>query len=113
MVTINYINDGGAYTICYDKSDLSKTEDMLREKFQIIKNTEIPKLNKSWKCSRLCHFGKTTFENTAILPIVEYRDNQVCKADTMMTKCEQLKHDIDMDAIPVGLLETETYSLSS
>ena len=99
MVTINYINDGGAYTICYDKSDLSKTEDMLREKFQIIKNTEIPKLNKSWKCSRLCHFGKTTFENTAILPIVEYRDNQVCKVDTMMTKCEQLKHDIDISGI--------------
>lgn len=99
MVSINFINDGGAFTLCYDKSDLQQTEDMIRKKFEIIKNTKIPELNKSWKCSKLCHFGKTTFENSSILPIIEYRSNQLCKANTIMTKCEQLKHDIEIKGV--------------
>jgi hypothetical protein len=99
MVSINFINDGGAFTICYDKNDLPKTENMIRMKFDAIKNTKIPQLNKSWKCSKLCHFGKTTFENSSILPIIEYRDHQICKVDTYMTKCEQIKHDIGIKGI--------------
>jgi hypothetical protein len=53
-------------------------------------------------CSKLCHFGKTTFENSNILPIIEYRDNQLCQQGSYMTKCEQIKHDMDlhgMDAV--------------
>jgi hypothetical protein len=54
-------------------------------------------------CNKLCHFGKTTFENdNKILPIIEYRDNQVCNPNYPMTKCEQIKHDIEikgMDAV--------------
>ena len=96
MVSINFINDGGAFTICYDKSDLPKTEDMLRIKFTDIKKTQVPQLNKSWKCNKLCHFGKTTFENTHKLPIIEYRENQVTPIYNLMTKCEQVKHDIDL-----------------
>jgi hypothetical protein len=99
MVSINFINDGGPFTICYDKSDLLSTEEMLRKKFQIIKNTEVPKLNKTWKCTKLCHFGKTTFEDSHLLPIVEYRDGQVTSKDQFMTKCEQIKHDIEIKGI--------------
>ena len=99
IFTINFINDGGAFSVCYDKSDLPKTEEMIRQKFETIKNTKAPQLNKSWKCSKLCHFGKTTFENTHVLPIIEYRDNQLCKVDTNMTKCEQVKHDIELMGI--------------
>jgi heterodisulfide reductase subunit A-like polyferredoxin len=72
---------------------------MLRRKFEYIKNTKKPKLNKSWMCSKLCHFGKTTFENTNILPIIEYRDNQTCQQGTCMTKCEQVKHDLELHGI--------------
>ncbi len=99
MFTINFINDGGAFTVSYDKSDLSKTEDMIRQKFETIKNTQVPQLNKSWKCTKLCHFGKTTFENSHVLPIVEYRDNQICTNGSTMTKCEQIKHDIQLKGI--------------
>lgn len=99
IFTINFINDGGAFSVCYDKSDLSQTEDMIRKKFETIKNTTKPQLNKSWKCTKLCHFGKTTFENTHMLPILEYRDNQLCKVDSYMTKCEQIKHDIELKGI--------------
>ena len=96
IFSIYFINDGGPFSICFDHFDLGKTESMLRQKFEVIKNTKRPQLNKSWMCSKLCHFGKTTFENSHILPIVEYRDGQVCNKDQNMTKCEQLKHDIEL-----------------
>lgn len=99
IFSIYFINDGGPFSICFDKSDLPKTEEMLRKKFEIVKNTRKPKLNKSWMCSKLCHFGKTTFENSHILPQIEYRENQQCSVGSTMTKCEQIKHDIDMNGM--------------
>lgn len=96
IFSIYFINDGGPFSICFDKSDLVKTEEMLRQKFEIVKNTRKPKLNKSWMCNKLCHFGKTTFENTHVLPQIEYRENQTCTMGSTMTKCEQIKHDMDM-----------------
>ena len=96
MVTINFINDGGPFSVIFDKHDLAKTEDMIRAKFEKIKSVKKPSLHKSWMCSKLCHFGKTTFENTNITPLIEYRDGQVCKVDNFMTKCEQVKHDIEL-----------------
>ena len=100
IFSIYFINDGGPFSICFDKSDLIKTENMLRNKFEIIKNVKKPKLNRSWMCNKLCHFGKTTFENDKnVLPILEYRDNQTCKTGSFMTKCEQIKHDIELHGI--------------
>ena len=96
MVTIFFINDGGAFSVIFDKSDLAKTESVLRDKFEIIKKTQKPRLHKSWMCSKLCHFGKSTFENSNVLPILEYRDNQLCQKNSHMTKCEQIKHDIEL-----------------
>jgi hypothetical protein len=40
MVSINFINDGGPFSICFDKKDLAKTELMLKDKFEIIKKAE-------------------------------------------------------------------------
>lgn len=96
IFSIYFINDGGPFSICFDKSDLKKTEDMLRNKFDIIKASNKPKLHKSWMCSKLCHFGKTNFSDSNILPILEYRDGQVCKPGNFMTKCEQVKHDLGL-----------------
>jgi hypothetical protein len=102
IVTIFFINDGGPFSILFDKSDIIQTETMLRNKFEVIKKNRKPSLNKSWMCTKLCHFGKTTFDNTHVHPLQEYRDNQVCSKNNTMTKCEQIKHDIDlkgMDAV--------------
>jgi hypothetical protein len=96
IFSIYFINDGGPFSICFDKKDLSETENMLRQKFEHIKQTKKPRLNKSWMCNKLCHFGKTTFENTSVLPIIEYRDNQTCQQGSFMTKCEQIKHDTEL-----------------
>ena len=99
IFSIYFINDGGPFSICFHDYNLSETEDMLRHKFETIKSTSRPKLNKSWMCNKLCHFGKTTYENTHIEPLIEYRDNQVCKIGNIMTKCEQTKHDLDLYGI--------------
>lgn len=96
IFTIYFINDGGPFSILFNKEHLSKTEDMLRQKFLSIKKNKKPKLNRTWMCNKLCHFGKTTFEDHAtISPIVEYRDDQVVAKNSIMTKCEQIKHDIE------------------
>lgn len=99
IFSIYFINDGGPFSICFDKKDLKDTEDMLREKFDLIKKSKRPKLNKTWMCTKLCHFGKTNFIDTHIEPISEYRDGQICQNGSTMTKCEQVKHDIELYGI--------------
>jgi len=89
MVTIFFINDGGPFTVCFSKEDLPKTEEMIKSRFELIKKTELPRLNKSWMCTKLCGAGKTSYEGTHIKPIIETRNGQVCKKGDVMTKCEQ------------------------
>lgn len=97
IITIYFINDGGPFSILFTKDDLKRTEEMLRNKYDIIKKTKKPRLNKTWMCNKLCHFGKTTFtESNNVLPIIEYRDNQIVQKGSAMTKCEQIKHDIEI-----------------
>ena len=96
IITIYFINDGGPFSVCFDETDLETTEKMIQTKFEKIKKTKRPKLTKTWMCSKLCHFGKTTFENTHVAPTIEYRDYQSTHKDKIMTKCEQIKHEIDL-----------------
>jgi hypothetical protein len=99
IVSIFFINDGGAFSICFNKSDLTSTELMLKNKFETIKSSQIPRLNRTWKCNKLCHFGKTTFDNTHVHAQQEYRDGQICSKDSLMTKCEQIKHDVSVKGV--------------
>lgn len=99
IFTIFFINDGGPFSMTFNKSDLITTENILREKFNVIKKTKKPKLSRTWKCNKLCHYGKSTFENTDIDPLIEYRDGQTCDKFTYMTKCEQVRHDIELYGI--------------
>jgi hypothetical protein len=106
MITIYFINDGGPFSILFDKSDLQRTEQMLKKKFEIIRQTQKPRLNKTWMCNKLCHFGKSDFQDhNSILPVIEYRDSQCCKKDTFMTKCEQIKHDIEVKGMDTVVSE--------
>tara|TARA_R110002020_G_scaffold55309_2_gene153591 strand:+ start:13762 stop:14763 length:1002 start_codon:yes stop_codon:yes gene_type:complete len=99
LVTIYFINDGGPFTVHFQDKDLPKTIEMIQKKFEFIKATEKPLLKRSWKCSKLCHQGKSTFEGTDILPIVEKRAGQVTKYGENMTKCEQTKYLINKHGI--------------
>ena len=95
IVSIYFINDGGIFSMNYDRSQLPETENMIRKKFEEIKRCKKPKLNRSWKCNKLCHFGKTSFDE----PLIEYRDNQVTPKNSHMTKCEQIKHDTELHGL--------------
>lgn len=96
MVTINFINDGGPFSICFDKKHIKEIESMLRDKYEKIKETIQPRLNKTWMCNKLCHFGKNSFDTAGIDPITEYRNGQVTPIGKPMTMCEQVKHDLEV-----------------
>lgn len=116
IMSINFINDGGAFSLCFDKSDLFSTEELIRKKFEDIKRCKKPKLNKTWKCNKLCFFGKNSFsQHKSVLPIIEYRDNQTCNKGSNMTICEQVKHDIELHGIKtvVDTYTTEGYSIGN
>lgn len=116
IMSINFINDGGAFSLCFDKSDLASTEDIIRQKFEEIKRCKKPRLSKTWKCNKLCHFGKNSFVNhNSILPIIEYRDGQTCNKGNHMTMCEQIKHDIELHGIKtvVDTYTSKGYSIGN
>ena len=66
-VSIYYINDGGIFDLVFDESDYQKAEQILKKKFEDIKNSKLPKQlsreQSHWKCQRLCKFSET-FEDT-------------------------------------------------
>ena len=97
LVTMHFMNDGGPFTVHFQDSDILDTLEMLKQKFKLIKNTSCPTQKKSWKCSRLCHAGKTTFEGTHVTPITENRfgSQTQSKYGECMTKCDQIKYMID------------------
>ena len=105
LVTIYYINTGGPYTVHFQDSDMDQTIEIIKKKFETIRDTEqplvIPEFNRkeSWKCKTLCDAGKTTFKDTHVLPIVEKRVGQrTCYGDTM-TQCEQIRLAIQQKGI--------------
>ena len=68
IMTIYFIKDGGPYTLAFTKDDISDTMKMIKDRFQEIKNSTIPRLIKSWKCTKICHFGKSAHPSGEIDP---------------------------------------------
>ncbi len=96
LVTMFYLKDGGPYTICYNKEDLKVTENLLRRKFEQIQNTKVPHLTKSWKCSKLCTWGKTSFADCKFVePIIDFNNED----GSPLTKCKQLKFEIERQGV--------------
>lgn len=113
MVSIDFINDGGMFSVNFTEANMFQVEMMLKKKFEDIKNSQNPKLNKSWKCTKLCHFGKNTYEGSEHLPIVEYRENQLTNIGENMTMCEQIKHDISIKGMDnvIDQYQAEGYNI--
>lgn len=94
MITIFFIADGGPFSICYTKDDLPKTEEMIRKKFEIIRRTQVPKLNKTWKCKRLCPFNNI-LEHPHVKNITEFRKGELTPIGQQMSLCELIKFEVN------------------
>ena len=101
IMTINFMNDGGPFSVCFDDQDNAiRAEYMIRQKFERIKRTKRPQLKKTWKCTKLCHFGKNTFlDDQHVSPMIEYRDGQTTPKDQIMSQCEQINHDNELNGM--------------
>lgn len=66
-VSIYYVNDGGVFDVVFDDHDYEKAENMLRQKFQYIKEIEVPSRissdQQNWKCQKLCRFSEYDLES--------------------------------------------------
>jgi len=81
IFTVFYINDGGPYSVNFEKKDLVYTEEMIRKRFEEIRRTTKPRLNITWKCTKLCRYGKTIDK------------------DSGTTICETIKNEIAQNGI--------------
>ncbi len=52
LVNIIFMNTAGAFTLPYEKKDLAYAKEIIRNKFEKIKNTNKPIRNKNWKCDK-------------------------------------------------------------
>ena len=105
MVTIHFINDGGPFTMVYDQDDLPQTENMLRKRFEEMRDNNQPRLIEPAKrylecsnnynldkCKKLCWYGKNTFEGTNIMPLTNKSDNRLTKKGQYKTICEHIHY---------------------
>lgn len=59
LVTFIYITDGGPVTSIFEDKDISITKEILRDRIKEVIHNHEPQRDQSWKCTRLCWFGKT------------------------------------------------------
>tara|TARA_Y100000310_G_scaffold214818_1_gene215789 strand:+ start:289 stop:1320 length:1032 start_codon:yes stop_codon:yes gene_type:complete len=80
IMTIFYIKDGGPFSLCFDDSSQDKFLGMLKNRFEEIQDTEIPRMlspdQKHWKCTKLCDFYKNDWGDTGV-NICQHVNNQL------------------------------------
>lgn len=76
IMSIFFLQFKAPFSLCFEQSDLKKTEEMLKKRFETIRDTSRPKLNKSWRCTAFCHFGKHQQEGTD-KTICEYHKDEL------------------------------------
>ena len=99
IISIFWIKDGGPFSFCFTDQDLIETELMLRKRFEEVRDCQKPLLIRSWKCKKLCHYGKKTFEETGKEVQKEFRYNQLTDKGTPMCMCSQLEVALNTQSI--------------
>jgi hypothetical protein len=83
IMTINFINDGGPFTLCYERSDIPKTMELLRSRMDEIQKTTRPRLKsvtgRHFFCNRVCHYGKFQSEQCPSKTICRHIRDEVLK----------------------------------
>lgn len=68
FATIYYVNSGGCYTVCFDKAQSEETEQILKEKFEYIRDNQLPEMLDKWHradpCKWFCEFAKRKLPGT-------------------------------------------------
>lgn len=90
IFTLFYITHNTPITILLEDKDVLETEELIKTKFNTILSTTIPKLNRTWKCTRFCPYGKNTFKDTFILPLIQTSSTELVPIGNQMTICEQV-----------------------
>lgn len=90
LVTLFYLQ-GGPITISFLPEDAMETKERIKKRFLEIYNTKIPKLNKSYKCTRFCDYGKNKPANSPI----QFLDGQISPVGTPMCYCDLVKFETD------------------
>jgi len=69
VMTINWIKDGGPFTLPYNEWHEDKMLDLLQKKLKRIQRVVVPQLihrKNRWKCKAFCYFGKHDIEGNAL-----------------------------------------------
>lgn len=97
IMTIYFIKDGGPYSLVFDSAEIKRTEEIIQHRFEQIKKVEVPELNKTWKCTRFCGYGKECLEDKKSL--VEFREGQFSVIGQPMKICSQIEFEIKQKGI--------------
>lgn len=77
MLTINYVRDGGPFTICFDDSTIEECKKRIRQKFEEIKDSEDIELLdptfRDFRCRTLCTFYKDKVDGKPLCQRVKER----------------------------------------
>lgn len=98
-ITIFFVKENKSFTIPFDPDDLGKTRYMLKDRFLEIKATQVPKLNRTWKCTKFCDFGKRTAAGTNFPPMLQQAAGGIAKIGSPMTICDCSIHHINLYGI--------------
>lgn len=88
ITTIFFIKENKAFSLAFTPQDLPKTKYMLRDRFEEIKSCEKPSLNRTWKCTKFCPFGKITPEKTNFPVLPQLHPGDLTPVGQNMTICE-------------------------
>lgn len=92
LITIYFINDGGPFTVGFGREDIPETLNNVREMYERIRDMKIPKLTRSWKCSKLCYQCKTSFKDCGIPNTQPHGNENFPLIDKLPCKCDSLNY---------------------
>lgn len=94
LITLFFLQSG-PMTISFSPEDAMATKEKIKERFIKIYNTKIPRLSRSYKCSRFCDYGKNSTEKAPI----QFLDGQVSPVGAKMCICDLVKFETDRRGI--------------